>query len=357
MVTIYDVAAQAGVSPATVSRVFNGIKVSPERAEAVKLAADALGFVPNRNARRLRTSSSEIIAMMVPDIENPFFTTMTRAVEDVARAESFSVMLCNTDEDPVREQEYLRAAVSDPVAGIIIVPSSRASRLDVAIERGVPVVCVDRHVDGPPVDTVVSNSFDGGAAATRQLFRAGYLRVACISGPEGTETADQRAAGWEQTFHQVTGRYPASELLIRAPYTFAGGEAAMRSLLAMPQPPDAILAANNRIASGALRVLAEAGRLPPEVGLLSFGGLPFVLLAPVEVMVAHVPAKEMGLTAARMLLERIQGRGGPAREVVLPVTVGEEGIELSLNEAIRRGAATAASIPSRSLLALPRTSG
>lgn len=357
MVTIYDVAARAGVSPATVSRVFNGIKVSPDRVVAVRLAASELGFVPNRNARRLRTSSSEIIAMMVPDIENPFFTAMTRAVEDVARAQSFSVMLCNTDEDPVREQEYLRAAVSDPVAGIIIVPSSRTTRLDIAIERGVPVVCVDRHVDGPPVDTVVADSFDGGAAATHQLFKAGYRRVACISGPEGTETADQRAAGWEQTSREVKGHDPAPELLIRAPYTLAGGEAAMLKLLALPEPPDAILAANNRIASGVLRVLAEAGKLPPEVGLMSFGGLPLLLLAPVDVMVAHVPAKEMGLMAARMVLDRIQGRSGPAREVVLPVTVGDEGIGLSLNEAIRNGAATEASRPVRPRATLPLTSG
>ena len=95
MVTIYDVAAKAGVSPATVSRVFNGITVGPPLAEAVRTAAKELGFVPNRNARRLRMSSSEIIAMMIPDIENPFYTVMVRAVEDVARAGGYSVMLCN----------------------------------------------------------------------------------------------------------------------------------------------------------------------------------------------------------------------------------------------------------------------
>ena len=122
----------------------------------------------------------------------------------------------------------------------------------------------------------------------------------------------------------------------------------MHRLLALPDPPDAILAANNRIASGALRVLAEAGKLPPQVGLMSFGGLPLVLLTPVDVMVAHVPAKDMGTMAAQMVLERIQGRGGPAREVIFPVTVGEAGMGLSVNEAIRRGAATETSLSSRS---------
>lgn len=171
MVTIYDVAARAGVSPATVSRVFNGIKVSPALVESVRTAAQDLGFVPNRNARRLRTSSSEIIAMMVPDIENPFFTAMTRAVEDVARADGYSVMLCNTDEDPEREQEYLRVAVSDPVAGVIMVPSNRETRLDLAVERDVPVVCVDRHAPGYSVDAVVADNVGGADAACPSAVR------------------------------------------------------------------------------------------------------------------------------------------------------------------------------------------
>jgi LacI family transcriptional regulator len=321
MVTIYDVAARAGVSPATVSRVFNGIRVSPDRAEAVKKAAEELNFVPNRNARRLRTSSSEIIAMLIPDIENPFFTVMTRAVEDVARADGYSVMLCNTDEDPEREQDYLRAAVSDPVAGIILVPSSRNSRLDIALERGVPVVCVDRRAPHGAVDSVVADNFNGSAAAAQMLADEGYRRIACISGPEGIETADNRAGGWAATYREVTGEEPPAELLVRTSYTVSGGEAAARALLALPNPPDAILAANNKLASGVVRALSEAGQLPPEIGVVSFGGLPLVLLVPAGVMEAHLPVREMGITAATMLLERIRGLRTPARDVVVPVVL------------------------------------
>ena len=226
MVTIYDVAAKAGVSPATVSRVFNGIKVSPKRAEAVRLAAEELGFVPNRNARRLRTSSSEIIAMLIPDIENPFFTIMTRAVEDVARAGGYSVMLCNTDEDPEREQDYLRAAVSDPVAGIIVAPASRDTKLDIALERGVPVVCIDRRAPDYEVDSVVADNFAGAKEAARLLFDHGYRRVACVSGPEGVETADDRMAGWAAAYTELNGAAPPAELIARTSYTVAGGEAA-----------------------------------------------------------------------------------------------------------------------------------
>lgn len=330
MVTIYDVAALAKVSPATVSRVFNGIKVSPDRVAAVRRAAEELGFVPNRNARRLRTSSSEIIAMMIPDIENPFFTVMTRAVEDVARAGGYSVMLCNTDEDPVKEQEYLRVAVSDPVAGVILAPSSIHTRLDLAIERDLPVVCVDRHAAGHAADTVVADNVNGATAGACLLHEAGYQRVACISGPEQIETADERYRGWAIAYREARGTEPPPELVVRTSYTVAGGEAATRQLLALPEPPDAIFAANNKLASGVIRVLADLGKLPPQVGVVSFGGLPLVLLVPAGVMVTHLPARELGRTAATMLLERIRGLKAPVREVVLPVVIGDEAEGLSL---------------------------
>lgn len=332
MVTIYDVARRAGVSPATVSRVFNGIRVTPDRDAAVRRAADELGFVPNRNARRLRTSSSEIIAMMVPDIENPFFTVMTRAVEDLARADGYSVMLCNTDEDATREQEYLRVAVSEPVAGIIIVPSSRTTDLSLPLERNVPVVCVDRRAPGGAVDSVVADNVAGSTAGTDLLFEAGYRRIACITGPERVETSGERLEGYRQAYRTRLGSWPPAELVHHAEYTIEGGEQAMRTLLQLPTPPDAVFAANNKLAAGTIRALAEAGKLPPEVGVVSFGGLPLVLLAPRGVRVTHLPARDLGVRSAKMLLERIRGLDVPPREVVLPVVIGDEESGLSVLE-------------------------
>lgn len=324
MVTIYDVAKRAGVSTATVSRVFSGhANVAQARADAVHQAARDLGFVANRNARRLRTNSSEIIAMMVPDIENPFFTLMTRAVEDVAREAGFSVMLCNTNEDPIREQEYMRVAVSEPVAGIILVPSTRTN-LDLALERNVPVVCVDRHAAGYDVDAVVADNKDSSAAATRLLYEAGYERIACVTGPESVETADERMAGWAVAVREHTGSSPDPSLGIHAAYTVEAGEEAVRHLMDMPNPPDAIFAANNRLGAAALRVLNERDLLPPAVGVVSFGGLPLILLAPLGVLITHLPARELGTKSAEMLLERINGLVAPARSVTLPVIVGGE---------------------------------
>lgn len=329
MVTIHDVAKQAGVSAATVSRVFNGIKVNPAMTESVKAAAADLGFVPNRNARRLRTSSSEIIAMLIPDIENPFFTAMTRAVEDKARAAGYSVMLCNTDEDPDKEQEYLRVAVSDPVAGIVMAPSRKTADLSLALERNVPIVCVDRRAPGLLVDSAVADNVSGARAATHMLFNEGYHRVGCVTGRLDINTAEERHRGWQQAFMERTSSAAPEELAVEADFSIAGGEEAARRLLSLPQPPDAIFAASNKLAAGVIRALAEQGLMPPEVGVVAFGGLPMVLLKPEGIMVTHLPAREIGLTAADMLLERIGGLDVPPREVVLPVVIADEESGLS----------------------------
>ncbi|MDR1852320.1 MAG: LacI family transcriptional regulator [Propionibacteriaceae bacterium] len=330
MVTIYDVAKAAGVSVATVSRVFAGNShVSAGRKEAVEEAAKELGFVPNSMARRLRTQHSEVIALLVPDIENPFFTLIARAVEDVARERGYSVMLCNTDEDPERESEYLRVAASEPVAGIIIVPTSSVD-LSLPLERGVPVVSVDRHAGSFDVDAVVADNAESSKRAAELLFDHGYSRVACITGPMGVETADERLRGWAEAVRERTGSEPKAELAKRASYSLEGGEEATRELLALPSPPDAIFAANNRLGAGALRALHEVDSLPPKVGVVSFGGLPLILLAPLGVLITHLPARELGKRAAEMLLERIDGLDIPARSEVLEVQVGGEdsGIEL-----------------------------
>ncbi len=324
MTTIYDVAALAGVSPATVSRVFNGTPVSEAKTDAVRQAAAHLGFVPNRNARRLRTQQSEIVAMLVPDVENPFFTTMVRAVTDVARAAGLWVMLCNTDDDPAIEAEFIRVAVSDPVAGLIVAPSNPETDLSVAITRGVPVVCVDRDAPRFDVDTVIVDNLAGGRQATEELFRAGHRRVGCISGPEGVMTADLRVEGWRQEVLAQTGARPSDDLLIRGPYQIETGEAGMAALLALAEPVDAVFAANNRLAVGAVRHLFRIGSGPDVVQVASLGELAARLYVPRGMIVTHLPARELGQRSAELLVERIAGHSGPGRREVLSTVVTDD---------------------------------
>jgi LacI family transcriptional regulator len=317
MPTIYEVAELAGVSPATVSRVFNGLKVSPERSRRVREAAEQLSFTPNRAAQTLRRQSSEVIALVIPDIENPFFTSMARGVEDTAQAAGYSVVLCNTDENYEKEARYLDIAVSANMAGVILAAAGDQSDLGRLIERGRPVVAVDRGPHGFDVDAVTIDNRAGGKAATKALMQKGFKRIACLTGPRDVETATLRAEGWRDAVGSGKRAVPESEYLRYANFRVDGGQQAMRELLALPRPPDAVFVANNLMAVGAMQVLAEAGLLPPRTGLAVFGDLPFTPLMPQPVTIVHIPAHRIGTTAATLLLERIKGDDQPARTIVL----------------------------------------
>jgi LacI family transcriptional regulator len=313
MATIYEVAAKAGVSPATVSRVFNGIPVSPAYAERVRAAAEELDFVPNRTARRLRRRSSEVIALVIPDIENPFFTALARGVEDQALAAGYSLVLCNSDEHREKETRYLQIALSEHMAGVLLAPASHHPELDRFVASGTPVVAVDRSAHGYDLDTVVMDDVALGRTGTERLYAAGRTLVGCITGPEGVDTADQRAEGWASVF---TARHPGVDpgsYLVHADYRVDGGRAAMERLRALPKPPDGVFAANNLMGVGAMQALSD----DDDVDLLVLGDLPFGMWPRTGSQVLSLPARRLGVVAADLLLARIRGDDSPARRVVL----------------------------------------
>jgi LacI family transcriptional regulator len=293
--------------------------VSEEKAGRVRDAAAKLKFTPDKTARRLRNRSSELIALLIPDIENPFFTALARGVEDRAQASGFSVVLCNTDDDPDKELRYLQIAASEHMAGVILSPASDEVDLGAIVSVGRPVVAVDRTTPYP-VDAVKIDNLAAGTAATNALFDAGYRRVACIAGPAGIETTEERLLGWRQAVAERAGGVE-DDLVRHANFRVDGGRAAMRALLALPRPPDAVTTTNNLMAVGALQVLAEAGISTERFGVAVVGELPFTTLAPIAVAQVSLPARHLGVTAATMLVERILGDRQPARTVVLRADV------------------------------------
>ncbi|MFD8331499.1 LacI family DNA-binding transcriptional regulator [Streptomyces solisilvae] len=320
LVTIHDVARAAGVSPATVSRVFNGGKVTPARALSVQEAAAALGFAPNRVARSLRKQRSSVIALIIPDIENPFFTSLARGVEDAAQRTSLSVVLCNSDEDTEKERRYLEVALGEQMAGVIVAAASQdETDLGPLTDRGVPVVAVDRRPRDAEVDAVRVDNHHGGEVATRHLLQAGYRRIACITGPEGASTSEERLAGHRAALSAAQGGAAAADntYIRHADFRVEGGRVAMRELLALPEPPDAVFVANNLMTIGVLDALGEAGRTPPGVGVLSFGDVPWASLVRPSLTAVELPSYELGRTAADLLLQRRDCSLSPVQTVVL----------------------------------------
>lgn len=316
MATIYEVAARAGVSPASVSRVMNGQSASKGMARRVRKAAKDLRYVPNRSARRLRRQASEIIALLVPDIGNPFFAALARGVEDRAQEAGFSVVLCNTDDDPKKETHYLDIANSEDMAGVILAPAAAGGEISHAVNRGRPIVAVDRHT-GYDIDAVLVDNRDAGATAAMALFDAGYERVACIAGPTAQDETDERLAGWRGVVKARRNESDTRPLVRHGNYRVDGGRSAMLDLLDSPSPPDAVVATNNLMGVGALQVLVEKGFPPPEVGVAVIGDLEFSTFPRDAVVEVRLPARSLGRAAATMLLERIKGDTQPARTVML----------------------------------------
>jgi LacI family transcriptional regulator len=318
MATIYDVAALAGVSPATVSRVLNGRAVSPAKERLVTEAARALNYTPNRVARTLRRQLSEVVALVIPDIENPFFTSLARGVADTAQQAGYSVVLCNTDGDVAKEEHFLQIALSENMAGVVIAPAAATSAVHALIERGRAVVAVDRPVPDADVDSVVIDNVGAGRLATRALWDAGFRDIACITGPAEIVTAIDRSHGWLQVLDELSPTPPAPHRLAHADFRVGGGRAGMTELLDRADPPDAVVAGNNLVGVGALQVLNERGLTSAEFGIAVIGDLPFSAHPEDAVPVVQLPTRTMGMTAGALLLERIGGYEGRGRRIVMP---------------------------------------
>jgi LacI family transcriptional regulator len=299
--------------------VINGHPtVSPELAERVRSVIAEMGYQPNRVARNLRRRVSGVWAIVIGDIENPFFTSMVRGVEDVARACGYSVLLCNSDEDVTKEQNYINVLLAEQVAGVIIAPASGVdTSLDPLISSGVAVVAIDRRPAGRQVDAVLSNHIEGARQATAHLLGQGYRRVAFLGGPAPVTTVRERLVGYRAALRDADA-IADRDLVVHADFREPGGYEAMRHLLSVAQPPDAVLVANNLMAIGALRALAEADlHAPGDVGLVAFDDHPWATLMRPSLTVVAQPLYDIGRKAGELLRSRLADRDRPPEPVVL----------------------------------------
>ncbi|GAB3932022.1 LacI family DNA-binding transcriptional regulator [Kribbella albertanoniae] len=312
MPTISDVAARAGVSTATVSRALNGkATVDPELAARVRQAATELGYQPNGPARNLRRQEAAVVALIISDVENPFFTAIARGVEDIAHEVGYSVVLCNSDESAEKENRYIDIALQERVAGVILSPSGPAAGVAKLAARGTAYVAVDRPLPEHDSDVVLVDTRLAAAQATAHLIAQGYERIGCVTGPAGVRTADDRLAGYRDAL-RTAKRRTSTRLVRRSEYKAVGAHRAAVDLLSQPEPPDALLVANNAMAVGVLQALQELGRRPGrDVGVVAFDDAPWAELLDPPLTVVAQPAYEIGTEAARLLLARIADNTRP----------------------------------------------
>ena len=315
--TIVNVARAAGVSTATVSRFLRGDPV--RAADAVRRSIEMLGYRPAFAARSLRSGVHYAVAMVVPDITNPFFASLAKGVESVFRSTSYRVFLCNTDEQTEIEDLVLDD-VAHRVDGIILAPAQEQEQAPLIVRRqGMPIVLVDRDLADRSFDSVLVDNEGGACAAARHLHELGHTRIAIISGPLANTPGRTRYDGFTDELARV-GLAPPKLFLEVADFKEAGGREAMLRLMALPRPPTAVFCANNTMTIGALKALAY---LDIEIGVgisvIGFDDIDLGSLLRPPLTVVDRPAEEQGAAAARLLLRRLgEGVTGEPERIVLP---------------------------------------
>lgn len=310
---IKDVAKAAGVSPATVSRVLGNGPVSADLREKVEAAVRATGYRPNLSARRLRSQHSRTIGLVVSDIRNPFFTALSRAVEDAAYQADMRVILCNTDENPAREAMYLRLMQEERITGLIYAPTrATADRLD-RMSFDFPVVLVDRA--GPPggQDSVLIDNQEAARRLVEHLAGQGHTRIGGLFG-NTSSTAIERHQGYVAA---MTARGLTPEARFIAPNAEAAGEEVMR-WLAQPDHPHAFITSNGLLLLGVVKAVRARGlSIPDEVAMVGFDNDIWTELVGPGLTVIEQPVAEIGRTAMTLLFERLEHPDMPPRKVVL----------------------------------------
>ena len=319
MATLIEVARRAQVSPMTASRVVNGASfVSPALRARVEAAIAETGYMPNTVARNLRSRRTDTIALLLPDMTNPFFTTLANGVETAARAAGISMILANSDERAEEEERLVKVILQHQVDGLLLVPADDGSTtVRLCRDHGVHAVIVDRR----PVDSgtdVVRADAEGGAHDLGSLLAAlGHRHMAVLTGPESVPTAMDRVAGFRRAVVDDAGL--PEPLVIHGAFRIESGrEMATIAMQARPRP-SALFAANNFIAIGVLHALEELGlRVPEDVAIVGFDDLPEAMVTFPFLTVAAQPAFELGREGVAMLLDRLASPDRPPREVVLP---------------------------------------
>jgi LacI family transcriptional regulator len=305
--TMRDVARLARVSVTTVSSIVNGRGgVSPEVTRRVEDAIATLDYHPNEVARGLKVNRTFTIGIILPDVSNLFFNDILRGVETEARRSGYSVILCDSNEDPLQEQELLTVLIRRRVDGILLA-STQASLAESRLAmRRPPIVCFDRAPGGFQGPAIVVDNVLASYEATRHLIELGHQHIAIIAGPETTLTGSGRLEGFRKALQEA--RLPLRQEYVRpGGFSMQGGHRAGLEILRLPNPPTAMLVCNNRMTLGLMRALRDLGlKCPQDVSVVGFDDFDWSDLFSPRLTTIVQPSYEMGKRATEVLLQVIQ---------------------------------------------------
>jgi LacI family transcriptional regulator len=347
--SISDVARSAGVSSATVSRVLSGsdYPVREETRQRVLAAAGALGFRPNRLARGLVTARTNIIAVIVHDISDPYFAEVVRAFEDEARARGYQLVISSSDRDADRELEWLELLLSYRVDGVIFASSIIEDRsyqtrlrelLDHYRTEGRAVVRFAPHLAAIPGVTIDHRA--AAASMIDYLLTLGHREIGMLSGPPDLRAARHRLAGYRSAL-EAAGIEPLPHRVVEAPFSSDGGAHAVVDLLARAPELTAIFASSDAMAIGALRPLDQAGvAVPKQLSLAGFNDVGLCRYVTPPLTTVHVPIRRQASEVLDLVVARLAGATPRSRtvgtEVVVRGSTGPPRREAELSAASQR---------------------
>jgi LacI family transcriptional regulator len=325
-VTISQVASRAGVSPTTVSHVLSGKRVVGAATRGTVMEAiKELGYRPNVVARNLRTRQSHMVAVMVPDITNPFYAVLARGLADAVDAAGYGTYVCNTDGVHERETKFFQDVMDRGVDGIVFASGETASRVTFGpADHQTPIVCIGEHLDHPLCDAVIPDDGAGSHAVGEFLTSRGYQRIAMIQGP--LKYGANRTNGFRAAM-QAAGQKVPAERMVRGGWTRRSGYEAMATLMSRRNRPDAVFCANDLMAIGAIDLAHELGLdIPGDVAIVGFDDVDAATIVTPQLTTVLNPSYEAGSTAGDLLMSRMAGRyRGTGRTVVLPCPLVSRG--------------------------------
>jgi LacI family transcriptional regulator len=326
--TVADVAKAAGVSVSTAARVLSGHGYASDETRRVVLeAARELGYVPNQIARSLRTRRSLLIGLLIGDVENAFYSTIAKNVESVAKDAGYHVVLCNSNDDPEIEREYLKLLDGMRIDGLIVTPTSRNRTLfGRLLQKDIAIIQVDRKVEGLAADAILVDNEAGAHAAVQHLIAAGHSNIGILPGDLDVPTARQRLTGYERALKEAG--IPVRQELVKAGsfHRDHAIEDATDLIRAHPMPT-AIFAANNILAEATLLVLADLDlKVPRDLSLVAFDDVQWMGMVNPPVTTVRQPVADLARGAAELMLRRLREEGqGPPTTIVFRTELLERG--------------------------------
>ena len=312
-ITIKDIAKALGLSTSTVSRALrNSYEINPETKKLVMEYAERMNYRPNPIALSLRDSKSKSIGVIIPEIANHFFSQLINGIESIAYNLGYHVVIFQSHESYEREVANTNYLVSRKVDGLLISLSSLTTNLfhfQDLIERGLPIVFLDRVPNGIETHKVVVDNFAGSYEATEHLIKSGRKRIAHLTSPIYLSITTERLAGYKQALEDYG--LPFDESYVK--YCYHGGkvaaenEQAVREMLEMPEPPDAIFTASDRLTTGCMSVLQKSNiKIPEQIAIVGFTNISVAELLNPPLTAVVQPAMEMGQQAVELLIRLIE---------------------------------------------------